>query len=302
MAEDHEDMSILMVGGHPADAFDNAGGTLAHHAAAGDRVVAAVMTHGVRSHDIRLIDKYRTGRQTTLEPGKVDKEVAAADEEKRSEVREACALMGINEVHFLEYDDDILLEREDLIRQIADLIQECRPHIVITHHPWEHGGVMGTHSMCAKMTLEAIAAASGLLRSSKRRPHRVAQVFFMGVQAACAPLDAMTAGMAVWCDVYVEITDVIDRKVAALDKMRSQKYAGAYARKRVESVDGHFGLFSGVAYAEAFTSMRPQVYDRLPLTPRTREKAVEKADAWRDRVCRLLASQVPMPEGAGEAP
>ena len=32
-----DNLSILLVGGHPADSFDNAGGTMAHHAAAGDR-------------------------------------------------------------------------------------------------------------------------------------------------------------------------------------------------------------------------------------------------------------------------
>ena len=56
-------LTILLVGGHPADAFDNAGGTMAHHAAAGDRVVSAVMTHGVRSHAVQLIEHYRHSDQ-----------------------------------------------------------------------------------------------------------------------------------------------------------------------------------------------------------------------------------------------
>jgi LmbE family N-acetylglucosaminyl deacetylase len=208
----------------------------------------------------------------------VDREVGEAAQRKRREVREACAILGILEVHFLEHDDDVLLEREPLIRQIADLIQACRPDIVITHHPAEQGGVGHTHSVCAATTLAAIGAAAGRLRGSALRPHRVAQVFFMGVPAAGAPADVLSAARGVWCDVYVDITDVIERKVAALDRMRSQQYDGPYARKRVECVDGHFGLFAGVAYAEPFTSMHPQVYDRLPLTAITREKAREPLD------------------------
>ena len=269
-----------------------AGGTLAHHAAAGDRVVSAVMTHGVRSHATRLIERYRT--ESVPEVDKMDGEIEAVVHEKRDEVREACALMGIEEVHFLEYDDDILIEREELIRQIADLIQECRPDVVITHHPYERGGVSNTHSKCANLTLSAIDAAHGLMRDSTRRPHQVGQVFFMGVMAACAPMDVLTAGMTVWCDVYVDITDVIERKVQALDLMRGQNYDGPYAHKRVESVDGHFGLFSGVAYAEPFTSMNFQVYDRLPITPHTRIKAREDSKQWQARVCKLLGAQVPM--------
>lgn len=294
MGDSDSPITILLVGGHPADAFDNAGGTLAHHAAAGDRVVSAVMTHGVRSHATRLIDRYRTGEARSLAADDVDDQVGAAITEKHDEVRGACALMGIEEVHFLEYADDILLQREDLIRQIADLIQTCRPDVVITHHPFENGALTNTHSTCAKMTLAAIDAAAGLLSGSTLRPHRVAQVFFMGVMPACAPVNVLTAGMTVWCDVYVDITDVIEHKVAALDMMRGQNYHGPYARKRVESVDGHFGLFMGVAYAEPFTSMKPQVYDRLPLTAHARRVAAEPNEAWHRRVCRLLGAKVPL--------
>ncbi|MCK5118454.1 MAG: PIG-L family deacetylase [Candidatus Latescibacteria bacterium] len=230
MSKKDESLSILLVGGHPADAFDNAGGTLAHHAASGDRVTVAVMTHGARSHAATLIDRYRTAEQTVVQVDEVDREVHETLDEKRDEVRGACAVMGVKDVRFLEYDDDILLAREDLIRRIADLVQETRPDIVITHHPYDRGGVANTHSECAAMTLAAIDAAGGLLRNSTRRPHRVAQVFFMGVEPACASKDVLAAGMTIWCDVYVDITDVIERKIAALDMMVSQNYQGAYAR------------------------------------------------------------------------
>ena len=41
--------------------------------------------------------------------------------------------------------------------------------------------------------------------------------------------------------VYVDITDVVDKKVKALDCLASQRYDGDYARKRAESVDGYWG-------------------------------------------------------------
>src|SRR5690606_33713501 len=44
-------LRILVVGGHPADVFDQSGGTMAHHVARGARVYCAVMTTGVRAHD-----------------------------------------------------------------------------------------------------------------------------------------------------------------------------------------------------------------------------------------------------------
>jgi LmbE family N-acetylglucosaminyl deacetylase len=267
---------------------------MAHHAAAGDRVASLVLTHGVRSHDIRLIGALREGK--TLETPNMDEAIEQGIDDKRQEVEDACALLGIQDVRFLEVDDHILTPNADLIRKIADVILDVRPDIIITHHPWEQGGTPTTHTVCASMTLSAIDAAATLLHGSTAPPHRVAQIFFMGVMPACADLDVLAAGSTVWCDVYVDITDVIERKVAALDKMQTQQYAGVYARKRIEAVDGHFGMFMGVAYAEPFSSMRPQVHHRLPLTPHTRRKATETTQDWRDRVCRLLASNVPMEE------
>ena len=227
-------LSILLVGGHPADAFDNAGGTLAHHAAAGDRVASAVMTHGVRSHSVRLIDRYRAGG-TECGADELEGAIGESADEKRDEVRRACAIMGID-------------------------------------------------------------AAAGLIRGSSRQPHRTAQVFFMGVDPAGMPTSVLTAGQTIWCDVIVDITDVIEEKVAALDALRSQQYDGPYARKRVECVDGHYGLYSGVAYAEPFCSMRPQVYDRLPVTPHARMLAAERIGEWHARVCQLLGARIPLPE------
>ena len=52
-------LNILIVGGHPADAFDNAGGTLAHHTARGDKVTALVLTHGTRVHDVVISEELR---------------------------------------------------------------------------------------------------------------------------------------------------------------------------------------------------------------------------------------------------
>jgi LmbE family N-acetylglucosaminyl deacetylase len=52
----------MNTGGHPADAFDNVGGTLANHVARGDQVTVVVMSHGVFSHDLETISARREGR------------------------------------------------------------------------------------------------------------------------------------------------------------------------------------------------------------------------------------------------
>jgi len=51
-----------------------------------------------------------------------------------------------------------------------------------------------------------------------------------------------------------------------LDCLVSQGYAGAYARKRIETTDGAFGHSGGCAYAEGFISEKAQTLDYLPLS------------------------------------
>ncbi|MBI2501895.1 MAG: PIG-L family deacetylase [Candidatus Latescibacteria bacterium] len=39
-------LRLLSIGAHPADVFDQSGGTMAHHASRGDYVGCVVLTHG----------------------------------------------------------------------------------------------------------------------------------------------------------------------------------------------------------------------------------------------------------------
>ncbi len=52
-------LSILVIGGHPADVFDHCGGTLAHHIRRGDRVTALALTQGLRIHDVVISEVFR---------------------------------------------------------------------------------------------------------------------------------------------------------------------------------------------------------------------------------------------------
>jgi LmbE family N-acetylglucosaminyl deacetylase len=263
----------MIVGGHPADAFDNAGGTLSHHAERGDRVTAVVMTHGVRSHDCELIDDLHTGRRTVSDA--TAQVVQGHAEQKREEVRQACAIMGITDVRFLEHEDDALSIPDELVFRLDEIIREVKPDIVITHHPAEAGGLFGAHAACARATLQAIHSAMVIRRGATRSPHRVVQIYFMGTPIAGAAADVLSASAGVFCPIFIDVTDAIEKKVRALDKLKSQLYPGQYARKCIEANEGHYGLFSGVSYAEPFVMYRPEVLRYLPLSDFLREHTQE---------------------------
>ena len=49
-------LRLLSIGAHPADIFDQSGGTMAHHVRRGDWVGCVVLTHGARVHDAVISD------------------------------------------------------------------------------------------------------------------------------------------------------------------------------------------------------------------------------------------------------
>ena len=110
---------ILLVAAHPADSFDMAGGTLAHHVDQGDRVSVAILTTGVRSHHWELGEqRRRAGNELDVE-----QYVAQAVEEKLEEVRRACRILGFDDVRDLGFEDDDILVTQDKIEAIADVIR-----------------------------------------------------------------------------------------------------------------------------------------------------------------------------------
>lgn len=284
-------LGILIIGGHPADVFDSAGGTLAHHVKRGDRVTTLALTHGARVHDVVISDTLRF-QETMPDADTLIRMMSERAKIKHQEVVEACGVLGITDVRFLTYDDSILTLREDLIQDIARIIREVRPDILITHHPLESGGVADHHAVTGQLALNGLTAALSVYPGDPRPPHRIAQVFFMAIPSGLAVPNCLAASARPFPDVFVDITDQIEAKVIALDKMRSQQYDGAYARKSLEVTDGCFGLFNRTAYAEGFISYWPEVYEYLPLTETRLKWAYESEADTRHRTDLLIAPQV----------
>ena len=67
-------------------------------------------------------------------------------------------------------------------------------------------------------------------------------MFFFGAGATNIPKTVFDANRGCYNDVFIDITDVIEKKLAAMDCLVSQGYAGDYARKRLEAHDGAFGI------------------------------------------------------------
>jgi 4-oxalomesaconate hydratase len=283
-------IQILIVAAHPADSFDMAGGTLAHHAAQGDKVTAVIATTGVRSHHWELAEaKRREGAGIDVEEF-VEKAVA----EKLEEVRNACRIMGYDDVRDLGFEDDDILVTQDKIEAIADVIRAVKPDILITHHPFESGGFK-MHGTVGQCTIYAWQLAQGAGRGRQER-HPVPSIYFMSPMAYMGNNSLEYAGTS-RADLYIDISDVIDKKVRALDQIATQYYGGPYARKRAESEDGAYGNSAYVAYAEQFQRFLPLVRYTLPISDAELDGRHDGPEVGMGRRSEMVGGLLPLPPG-----
>lgn len=282
-------VGVLLVATHPADTFDQAGGTLAHHVKKGDKVTVVAATLGARSHEWELRDKQRkAGKKMDVE-----KEQKRSKEKKLAEMKKACAILGIKDVRALDYADDEELLTEEMILDIADIIREVRPDIMITHHPYEDGGFK-LHATVGRAAMFAFRKAAGTGRGKSLPTYSIPSIYFMSPTAYVGA--AIDNSFAAKIDLYVDITDVIDKKVRALDCIASQYYKGVFSRKRAEATDGHDGYNAGVGYAEAFQRYYPLVGYTLPVSDfEIQRYATSKS--YVQRKSTIVAADVPLPKG-----
>lgn len=261
-----EPLRIVSIGAHPADIFDQSGGTMAHHVARGDYVGCVVLTHGARVHDAVISDEMYH-REEVPEAAELTALMAERSDVKSQETIRACRLLGVEDVHFFGADDAVLLVTETAVKRLASLLRKLRPNIILTHFPKEGDGLTNPHAVTGQIVLYAISLAAAVDPGDRNPPHKVAQVFYFGTGAAAIPRrQVWDSEGGYYNDVFIDITDVADKKIAALDCLVSQGYGGAYARKRIETSDGSMGMAGGVAYAEAFISHQAETHYHLPLT------------------------------------
>ena len=120
-----EQLRLLSVGAHPADVFDQSGGTMAHHAGRGDYVACAVITHGARVHDA-VISEEMSHRDEVPEADQLSSMIAERSDVKAEEVRAVGSILGFKDIHFLGGDDAVLLVTESVVQQLARIIREIR--------------------------------------------------------------------------------------------------------------------------------------------------------------------------------
>lgn len=219
-------MKILVIGAHPADPFDLAGGTIYIHASDNnDEVTVYSITYGLRSHSEEYLDINR----------------------KDDELRIACSLLNVYDVSILGYLDEPYICNSLHVGSLALMIANLKPDVVITHHPNEYAH--WDHSETGKLVCRALKA------SVKMHGYWVPTVYFFAVQFR--PEVVRLGYIPQAPDILIDIGPFLDKKAEALRCFKSQGHDKVDWQKRFNSMESEMGRADGIKYSEGFSLYYP---------------------------------------------
>jgi LmbE family N-acetylglucosaminyl deacetylase len=243
--------SAMTILAHPDDAEFSCGGTLATWARQGTEITMLIVTDGSKGSDDRTI---------------TNEELVAM---RIAEQDQAAAALGVTRVVRLGYEDGVLEPTIELRRDIARVIRQYKPEVIISGDPdARFGGDFyinhPDHRAAAEAALYGIFPAAGNHRfypellAEGLEPHKVKELW-----------------MSEWGEgkVFVDVTDAMEAKIAALAAHKSQfdiKDVEPFVRRWTEETGKKFG----VPFAESF---RKITLDREPSIEEATELVAEGA-------------------------
>ena len=190
----------MVIVAHPDDAEFSSAGTIAKWAREGNEIVYVLCTNG---------DK-----------GTSDRSIAPAElaEVRKIEQRNACRVLGVREVVFLGYEDGVLTNTIQLRRDLVRQIRLWKPDVVVCQDPtsrWYGQQYINhpDHRAAGDAALDAVYPSARdphvfpELLAEGLEPHKVREVYVISRESA---------------DVWVDIADTLETKIAALYEHVSQ--------------------------------------------------------------------------------
>jgi LmbE family N-acetylglucosaminyl deacetylase len=210
----------LVVAAHPDDADFGAAGTAYLWIREGWEFYYLVCTDGSKGSD-----------DQSIAPAKLV-------DMRRTEQRNAAALLGVKDVFFLDHVDGELTADRKLLGEVVRVVREVRPNAVFTHDPEaiiinDSFVNHSDHRITGLTAVDAVyPAARDRLNFPEQiadglQPHKVGEIYIWGSERA---------------NFEVDITDVIEAKIDALAAHSSQfekEFIGALL-ERWKTAEGRY--------------------------------------------------------------
>lgn len=230
---------MLVVGAHSADFVWRAAGTIAQHTTAGGHATVVALSYGERGESGVL---WKREGQTEENVKRIRHEEASG----------AAEVLGADFVG-LDLGDYPLGGDADAL---VGIMRDMRPHVVLTHP--ERDPFNPDHPVAHELVARArlLTSGAGVASAFETAPPSE----FLAFEPHQPELCGFTP------TVFVDITEVFERKIEAMKHMGAQKYLQDYYTERAGHRGNHARKVTGngaIRQAEAFQRLLPNVVDAL---------------------------------------
>jgi 4-oxalomesaconate hydratase len=234
---------LLVIGAHSGDFVWRAAGTIAKSIEEGATTLVIAMSYGERGE---------SGELWKEDPKRSEESVKII---RKEQAQQAADILG-TPIQFLDWGDYPMLINDERIKQLTAIIGDFEPTVILTHS--EKDPFNPDHPLAFQATQRArlLSCGAGVASAFKNidppawysfEPHQPEQCGFMP-------------------DTFIDISSVIDKKIAAMNCMDAQNYLKDYYAELASRRANHARRISGkkeIKFAEAHQSMVPRVTNSI---------------------------------------
>jgi len=213
---------VLVICAHPDDEALGLGGTLALHSMKKDNIAILIVADGETSRDIH----------TKIES-------------RQKQSIQACSILGISNIEFLNYADQKLdsIPLLELTKKIKEKISKFKPSIIYTHY-WND--LNADH----RRVFEATSVSS--------RPYQDSKIKKILCFETPSSTEWSFRNESFNPNLFVNIEKVILQKLNAIKKFKNELRPFPHPRsiKSIKNRSNYWGSISGLKYAEPFIIFR----------------------------------------------
>ena len=242
-----DEKTALVVSAHSADFVWRAGGAIALHQEKGFKVTVVCLSYGERGESAKLWKQ----QGMTLE--KVKKE-------RRLEAENAAKALGVSDIRFFDVGDYPLDLGPSVQNQMVDVIRAVQPKFIMSHSKWDPYNT--DHMNTTQFVLQCRMIAQAWGHNPGQKVLGAPQVYLFEPH--------QTEQMEWKPSIFLDITDVWEKKWNAIQCMNGQEHLWAFYKNVAENRANHFRRNSGgqaggraAKYAEGFETIFPRTVDEL---------------------------------------
>jgi 4-oxalomesaconate hydratase len=234
---------LLVVGAHSGDFVWRAAGTIAKSIEEGAETLVVAMTYGERG-----------------ESGELWKEDPNRSEQSVKKIRHEQALKAADilgtPIQFLDWGDYPMLLSDERIAQLTTVIGNFEPTVILTHSEKDPFNPDHPLAFQAVQRARLLSCGAGVASAFKNIVPPAWYSFEPHQPELCGFIP----------DTFIDISSVMEKKIAAMDCMGAQSYLKDYYAELASRRANHARRISGkkeIKFAEAHQSMLPRITNSI---------------------------------------